>query len=88
MYTDRGQAFDESMLTPYGPPSPYAYIVPVPNDAIGLIIGKSGEMIRKLQQDSGAKIQVARKEVEGKGVRYVFIEGDEDKYVRAKQLIE
>jgi transcription antitermination factor NusA-like protein len=47
---------DESMMTPYGPPSPYAYIIPVPNDIVGLIIGKQGETIRKLQQDSGAKI--------------------------------
>jgi polyribonucleotide nucleotidyltransferase len=44
------------MMTPYGPPSPYAYIIPVPNDIVGLIIGKQGETIRKLQQDSGAKI--------------------------------
>jgi polyribonucleotide nucleotidyltransferase len=56
MYTNNGQAFDDSLLTPYGPPSPYAYIIPVPNDSIGLIIGKQGEMIRKLQLDSGAKI--------------------------------
>ena len=60
MYTNNGQAFDDSLLTPYGPPSPYAYIIPVPNDSIGLIIGKEGEMIRKLQIDSGAKIQVAK----------------------------
>lgn len=56
MYSSNGQSFEEYLLTPYGPPSPYAYIIPVPNDCIGLIIGKSGEMIWKLQQDSGAKI--------------------------------
>lgn len=49
MYSSNGQSFEEYLLTPYGPPSPYAYIIPVPNDCIGLIIGKSGEMIRKLQ---------------------------------------
>jgi len=38
--------FDDSMMTPYGPPSPYAYIIPVPNDCVGLIIGKGGETIR------------------------------------------
>ena len=79
---------DESMLTPYGPPSPYAYILPVPNESIGLIIGKKGETIRRLQQDSGAKIQVAKKEVEETKQRYVFIEGPEDKYQHAKMLIE
>jgi hypothetical protein len=30
---------DDSMMTPYGPPSQYAYIIPVPNDIVGLIIG-------------------------------------------------
>ena len=47
---------DDSMMTPYGPPSPYAYIIPVPNDCVGLIIGKGGDTIRQLQMDSGAKI--------------------------------
>lgn len=88
MYTNNGQSFDDSLLTPYGPPSPFAYIIPVPNDSIGLIIGKNGEMIRQLQQESGAKIQVAKKEVVGKNVRYVFVEGSEDKYINAKNLIE
>lgn len=86
--TDNKNPVDESMLTPYGPPSPYAYIVPVPNDCIGLIIGKRGETIRRLQQDSGAKIQVAKKEREETKERYVFVEGTEDKYNHAKQLID
>jgi len=38
--------------------------------------------------DSGAKIQVAKKEVPGKNIRYVFVEGSEDKYLNAKNLIE
>jgi far upstream element-binding protein len=37
--------------------------MPVPNDCVGLIIGKGGETIRNLQLQSGAKIQVAKKEV-------------------------
>ena len=47
---------DESMMTPYGPPSALAMIIPVPNDIVGLIIGKGGETIRQLQLESGAKI--------------------------------
>lgn len=49
-------ALDDSMMTPYGAPSSSAYIIPVPNDAVGLIIGKKGETIRRLQNESGAKI--------------------------------
>ena len=41
--------YDDSMMTPYGPPSDHAYIIPVPNDIVGLIIGKNGETIRRLQ---------------------------------------
>jgi polyribonucleotide nucleotidyltransferase len=33
-----------------------AYIIPVPNDIVGLIIGKGGDTIRQLQAESGAKI--------------------------------
>ena len=47
---------DDYLLTPYGPPSPFAQIFPVPNDCVGLIIGKGGDTIRQLQLRSGCKI--------------------------------
>ena len=37
---------DDTMMTPYGPPSTLAYIIPIPNDCVGLIIGKNGETIK------------------------------------------
>jgi len=76
------------LLTPYGPPSANAIIVEVPNECVGLIIGKGGETIRQLQQDSGAKIQVAKKEAPNKRARYVFVDGPQDRYEKAKKLIE
>lgn len=76
------------MMTPFGAPSPHAYILPVPNDSVGLIIGKNGETIRRLQNESGAKIQVAKAEIKGTNVRNVFIEADHDKYIHAKEAIE
>ena len=39
---------EDFLLTPYGPPSPYAIIIPIPNECVGLIIGKGGETIRHL----------------------------------------
>jgi far upstream element-binding protein len=60
----------------------------VPNDAVGLIIGKSGETIRKLQNQSGAKIQVAKTEIKDTNVRNVFVEGSHEKYLLAKEAIE
>ncbi len=62
--------------------------MPVPNDCVGLIIGKGGETIRNLQIQSGAKIQVAKKEVIGKGVRNVFVEGTPERFEHAKKLID
>jgi len=41
-----------------------------------------------LQIESGAKIQVAKKEVAETGMRNVFIEGPPSKYEKAKKLIE
>ena len=75
-------------MTPYGAPSSSAYILPVPNDSVGLIIGKNGETIRRLQNESGAKIQVAKTEIKDTNVRNVFIEADHEKYILAKEAIE
>lgn len=79
---------DDTMMTPYGPPSAMAYIIPVPNDIVGLIIGKGGETIRQLTVESGAKIQVAKKSVDSTGMRNVFVEGPDDKYRKAKEMID
>lgn len=45
-------------MTPYGPPDKNARILPVPNDSVGLIIGKNGDTIRRLHRETGCKIQV------------------------------
>ena len=42
------EVIHEHLLTPYGPPSPNAQIIAVPNDCVGLIIGKGGDTIRHL----------------------------------------
>jgi hypothetical protein len=42
------EVIHEHLLTPYGPPSPNAMIIAVPNDCVGLIIGKGGDTIRHL----------------------------------------
>ena len=45
-----------TLQTPYGPPKLTAYILPVPVEIVGIIIGKNGEMIKKLMQESNTKI--------------------------------
>ena len=63
-------------------------MIPVPNECVGLIIGKGGEMIRALQLKSGAKIQVAKSMIPETNQRNVFVEGPLDKYDLAKQLVD
>lgn len=75
-------------MTPYGPPSPNAYCIPVPNECVGLIIGKGGEMIRALQLKSNAKISVAKAMIPETTQRNVFVEGPYDTYLVAKKLID
>ena len=75
-------------MTPYGPPSPQAYCIAVPNECVGLIIGKGGEMIRALQLKSKAKISVAKAMIPDSLKRNVFVEGTLEMYNVAKQLID
>ena len=86
---ENGKPFIENyIMTPYGPPDKSARIYPVPDDCVGLIIGKNGDTIRRLNRDSGCKIQIAIKPYPNTNTRYVFIEGTPEKYEIAKKLIE
>lgn len=79
---------EKYLMTPYGPPDKNARILPVPNDCVGLIIGKNGDTIRRLNRESGCKIQIAVDNVPDSNARNVFIEGPQEKYEVAKKLIE
>jgi far upstream element-binding protein len=80
---------DLSMTTPYGPPSADAFVIRVPNDCVGLVIGKSGETIRQLQMQSGAKkVQVAADSNKGQNYRNVFVEGDREAYDQVQKMIK
>jgi transcription antitermination factor NusA-like protein len=80
---------DLAMTTPYGPPSADAYVIPVPNDCVGLVIGKGGETIKQLQMQSGAKkVQVAADSSRGANTRNVFVEGDKEAYETVKRMLQ
>jgi len=49
-----GDGMDLSLTTPYGPPSENALIIPIPNDCVGLVIGRGGETIKGIKERSGA----------------------------------
>ena len=83
-----GPPLEEHLMTPYGPPDKSARYLQVPDDCVGLIIGKNGDTIRRLNRESACKIQIAVKPIPNTKMRYVFIEGPEDKFELAKKLIE
>ncbi|ORX88492.1 hypothetical protein K493DRAFT_77807 [Basidiobolus meristosporus CBS 931.73] len=87
-YRGRGQGFGG----PYGAGGyggNYENVtIQVPNDTVGLLIGKGGETIKMLQQQSGAKIQIEQVTGGAPGPeRNIFISGSPDSVGYAKQLI-
>lgn len=42
------ERYDLSRTTPYGKPAEDAFVIPVPKDCVGLVIGRGGETIRNL----------------------------------------
>ena len=83
-----GMQFDDSMMTMNGPPNMDDFILIVPNECTGLIIGKKGDKIKFLQSESGAKIKVAKWKLKDRDDRNIFIEGTEEQYRAAKKLID
>ncbi len=59
----------------------------VPRSSVGLIIGKGGDMIRKLSMESGAKIQFKQDEDQHASERTAIIQGTPDQIQRATHLI-
>ena len=73
-------------ISPYGKPSSNCKIITIPNDSVGLLIGKSGETIKKLIKDTFCKIFIAMKEIPNSNIRNIFIEGEN--FLEAKKQIE
>ena len=82
-----------------GPPSSHSglgygggnsFVVHVPNMAVGLLIGRSGETIKSLQQRSGCSVQVQRNSdvPPGADSREVTLIGREDQIDMARREIE
>ena len=69
----------------FGPATPYA----VPEGCVGLIIGKGGETISRLQQATGARIQIPNEAAPGTDppMRYIMIGGLPDARTRAQYEI-
>ena len=79
---------DDHLITPYGPPSKNARFYKVPDDCIISIVGNNGETIKNIEKQSKCKVQIAKAPIPNTKLRYIFIEGTEENYEIAKDLIE
>nr|XP_029503979.1 far upstream element-binding protein 2-like [Oncorhynchus nerka] len=59
----------------------------VPDGMVGLIIGRGGEQINKIQQDSGCKVQIAP-DSGGMPERSVSLTGNPDAIAKAKMFLD
>ncbi|GAB6024997.1 Far upstream element-binding protein 1 [Chamberlinius hualienensis] len=61
--------------------------VPVPRQAVGVVIGKGGEMIKKIQQDTGARVQFQQDDGPGERDRMCYLSGSTDQIQNAQGII-
>lgn len=60
----------------------------VPKTAVGVVIGKGGEMIKKIQGETGCKLQFIQGKGDGPGDRRCIISGTKQQVEDAKHTIE
>lgn len=60
----------------------------VPKTAVGVVIGKGGEMIKKIQSDTGCKLQFIQGKGDGPGDRRCIISGTKQQVEDGKRTIE
>ncbi|GAB5353382.1 hypothetical protein AAMO2058_000031900 [Amorphochlora amoebiformis] len=59
----------------------------IPNDKVGLVIGRGGETIKSLQADTGARIQIAKDVQPGSPNRVVTLSGSEEQIDHAEREV-
>lgn len=58
----------------------------VPRAAVGVVIGKGGDMIKKIQAETGARVQFQQAREEGPGERRCFLSGKPQQVEQVKNL--
>lgn len=83
---NRGGNFHNANNGP--PPGGEQAEVFVPKTAVGVVIGKGGEMIKKIQAETGCKLQFIQGKGDGPGDRRCIISGTKQQVDDAKRTIE
>lgn len=60
----------------------------VPKAAVGVVIGKGGDMIKKIQADTGCRLQFLQTKNEGPGDRRCILQGTKQQVDDGKRMIE
>ena len=75
-------------MTTYEHTGKNARFYKIPNDCVDFVIGNKGETIKNIEKESNCKVQIAKSPIPNTKLRYIFIEGSEENYEIAKELIE
>uniref|UniRef100_A0A7S4SM47 RRM domain-containing protein n=1 Tax=Alexandrium monilatum TaxID=311494 RepID=A0A7S4SM47_9DINO len=69
--------------------NPNAFIMKVPHELVGMLIGKGGETIKELKKESGARIDISKEPTESSSNdRLVHISGPPECVEFAKKMVE
>ena len=69
--------------------NPTAFIMEIPNECVGILLGNSGETIKQIQLKAEAhNIHISADSNPNSNTRNLFVEGSEDAFVRVKKLID
>lgn len=60
----------------------------MPRAAVGVVIGKGGDMIKKIQAETGARVQFQQGREEGPGDRKCLLSGKHGAVEQARQRIQ
>lgn len=60
----------------------------VPRAAVGVVIGKGGDMIKKIQSETGARVQFQQGREDGPGDRKCLLSGKPQAVEQARQRIQ
>lgn len=90
-YLSRGQNWqnDDLNYNTLGIENLTAFVLPVPNECVGLLIGNHGQMIAEIQQKAEVmKIQMAADSNPNSNTRNLYIDGSEEAFLRVKKLVD
>ncbi|XP_043462521.1 far upstream element-binding protein 1 isoform X1 [Leptopilina heterotoma] len=71
-----------------GPPNGEGVEILVPRAAVGVVIGKGGDMIKKIQAETGARMQFQQGREDGPGDRKCLLSGKAPNVEQARQRIQ